>query len=212
MAPSCARKRKPIDWNAGGTAGSIESRTTSRVQPVKATTEENSEHSQASHVAARQGDTIIFPLCNVASAHCQAGVVYRMKVHGIDGERVLVLTNVGRNASHECNGDYDVFLPHVAPLPERGCWPFSPAVSHASPNSSPMYTASKRNGEEEEGENADSVKLKRLWCCKKHSSYGRLKRHVLAKHPYKRDSQKRAVSITGLRILVRVKLTKMRKQ
>ncbi|CCD14494.1 unnamed protein product [Trypanosoma congolense IL3000] len=147
MAPSCARKRKPIDWNADGTAGSIESRPTSRVQPVKATTEENSEHSQASHVAARQGDTIIFPLCNVASAHCQAGVVYWMKMHGIARETVLKPTKVGKEAFHAYNGDYDVFLPHVAPLPERGCWPFAPPVSRTSPNSSPMYTASKRNME-----------------------------------------------------------------
>ncbi|CCD12669.1 hypothetical protein, unlikely [Trypanosoma congolense IL3000] len=134
-----------------------------------------------------------------------------MKMHGIARETVLKLTKVGREAFHEYDGDYDVFLPHVAPLPERGCWPFAPAVSRTSPYSSPMYTASKRNGEEEEGGNTDSVKLKRLWCCKRYASYGRLKRHVLAKHTYKRDSQKRTTSLTRPRTLVRMKLTKMRK-
>ncbi|CCD19515.1 reverse transcriptase (RNA-dependent DNA polymerase), partial [Trypanosoma vivax Y486] len=136
-------------------------------------------------IATRQRDTIICPLCNMACARRQEGIVHLVKIHGLERDCALALTKKARRAAltykngytcHVCGEDFErrgLLVEHMAQRPPD----VVPTVEERP----------KRLRKEDTPDDGNTLKCP--WRARKYVAHAWLRKHMLQKHPEKQLSR-----------------------
>ncbi|CCD19852.1 retrotransposon hot spot protein, putative, partial [Trypanosoma vivax Y486] len=136
-------------------------------------------------IATRQSDLIISPLCNMARARRQAGVVHLVKIHGLERDCALALTKKARREALTYKNGYTFhvcgeYFERRELLEER-------MATHPPDVVPTVEERPKRPREEDTADDGNALKCP--WCAKKYTAHAWLRKHMLQKHPEKQLSR-----------------------